>query len=163
MEQRPEIPSILFHTLHRAQHNLVQSMLAQRGLEDLGSPMVLFFVQDRAAAGTLPAQREIAQGLNVSPAAVGNSLKSLERAGYVERQPDPSDQRCKRIAITEKGERALKDCVEVMAYTDQQMFAGFTAEEQEQLTRFHCRMLDNLMSSDRECWDTLMERMDREC
>jgi len=163
MEQRPEIPSILFHSLHRAQHNLVQGMLAQRGLEDLGSPMVLFFVHDRAEAGKLPAQREIAQALNVSPATVANSLKSLERAGYVERRPDPSDQRCKRIAITEKGMRARKECIEVMAHTDRQMFAGFTAEEQEQLTRFHCRMLDNLISSNRDSWNTLMERMDCQC
>src|ERR671924_1106440 len=39
--------------------------------------------------------------------AVGEAVADLERLGYVERVPDPSDRRAKIIRLTGKGEQAL--------------------------------------------------------
>lgn len=43
------------------------------------------------ADGFCHAQRELAELLHISPAAVANSLKSLEKGGYVQRRPGPGD------------------------------------------------------------------------
>lgn len=161
MKTRPPIPGMLFHTLHRAHRNQIQAELSQRGLDDLGSPMILFLLRRRGNNGPLMAQREIAEALHISTATVANALKSLERGGYVDRREDLSDQRCKRIALTDKGDRAVEDCMAAMRKIDEQMFAGFTAEEQEQLSAYLFRMLDNLMGTGPTADDT--ERKECPC
>lgn len=147
MGTRAPIPGMLFHTLHRAHRNQVRAELARRGLDDLGSPMILFLLRSRGGGGRTLTQREVAEALRISPATVANALKSLERGGYVDRREDPCDQRCKRIALTEKGGWAVEECILAAKEIDARMFAGFTAEEQARLDEFHCRMLDNLMGT----------------
>jgi DNA-binding MarR family transcriptional regulator len=49
---------------------------------------------------------ELAAQRGMSKQAVNYLLGQLEALGYLERQPDASDRRSKRIALTERGERA---------------------------------------------------------
>ena len=72
------------------------------------------------------------------------SLKSLERLGYVEKRLDDRDNRRNRVAITEKGEAAVKQCHEVFAEVDRRMLEGFDLQEKEELDRLHRKMLENL-------------------
>ena len=108
MKPNCKMPGILFHALHRAHQKRAQAQLNAGGLEDLGSPPMLFLIRHWSEQGKLASQKELADALHVTPATVAMSLKSLERSGYVEKRGDPSDQRCKRIAITPKGSRALR-------------------------------------------------------
>ena len=89
-------------------------------------------------------QEALAQRLHVSPATIANSLKSLERMGYITRQSDPADGRKKRIAITDKGRDARSRCIAVFDRVDNQLYAGFSPQELEQLRQYYQRMLDNL-------------------
>ena len=137
--------SILFHALHRAHQKTLQAELSAHGLDDLGSPPILFVIRDWEKKGRLASQKELADALHISPATMAVSLKSLERGGYVEKRGDPADQRCKRVAITEKGRRALEACSASFDQVDARMFAGFSAEERRQLGEYHQRMLHNLL------------------
>lgn len=150
MDPKPNcnMPGILFHSLHRAHQKQTQTQLNAGGLEDLGSPPMLFLLRHWSERGKLASQKELADALHVTPATVAMSLKSLERSGYVEKRGDPSDQRCKRIAITPKGLRAVEQCFTILRRVDEQMFDGFSPEEQEQLNSYHRRMLRNLRGSD---------------
>ena len=135
--------SLLFQ-LNRAKHNAIQTALAEEGLQDVGQPRILFLLKEEEKDGGLPAQQELAQRLHVSPATIANSLKSLERMGYIARQSDPADGRKKRIAITDKGRDARSRCIAVFDRVDTQLYAGFSPQELEQLRQYYQRMLDNL-------------------
>ena len=51
---------------------------------------------------------ELAARLGMSKQALNYLLGSLERAGYLERQPHPDDSRSRRIALTPRGLSAVK-------------------------------------------------------
>ena len=151
MNPRPDLPGILVHAIHRLHRNAVQTKLSAMGLEGVGSPMILMLLKRRGAEGGGAYQRELADALRISPAAIAMSLQSLERAGYVARREDPGDQRRKRVVITPRG-----------AAADAQMLAGFTAQERETLTALHLRMLDNLTPGDSPAGDPF-ERLGCNC
>jgi DNA-binding MarR family transcriptional regulator len=54
------------------------------------------------------AQNVIAHALHVSPATVTNTLKRMERDGWIARERDPEDQRIVRVHLTDKA-RALRE------------------------------------------------------
>jgi len=51
----------------------------------------------------------------MTPQAMGELVDDLERGGYLERRPDPADRRARLIIATPKGERALADCLRIVA------------------------------------------------
>jgi len=58
---------------------------------------------------------ELAARLQISRQALNYLLGQLEQLGYIERRPDPHDQRGKRIAVTKRGQaaiRVIRDAVE---------------------------------------------------
>lgn len=94
-------------------------------------------------------QRELAQLLHVSPAAVATSLKSLEKKGYICREPEPGDARRNRVTLTDKGQRAVDDCFACLQRVTRRAFTGLSNEEQAVLRGFYLRMLDNLRGNSR--------------
>lgn len=138
------IPGILFHALHRTYMNAVQAEMHERGLSDVGSPLILFILDHHGDHGEIASQRELAQALRVSQATIATSLKSLERLGYVEKRLDDRDNRRNRVAITEKGKAAVKQCFQVCREIDRRMMEGLSLQEMEDLDRLHRKLLDNL-------------------
>lgn len=58
---------------------------------------------------------ELARRAEITKQAVGQLVTDLEAAGYVERTPDPSDQRAKIVTLTERGRRGMMDGLGVFA------------------------------------------------
>ena len=79
------------------------SALAQLGLQDVSQPKALIHLAEQVG-GSIN-QRELADALHISPATMAASLKSLERNGYITKQSDQRDGRCKLLHITQKGHR----------------------------------------------------------
>jgi DNA-binding MarR family transcriptional regulator len=68
----------------------------------------------------------------------------MEKAGFVQRRPDPQDQRLSRVYLTEAG-HAIRGEVEVIwLQIEAETFAGFSVEEKEQLRTFFQQMEENL-------------------
>ena len=132
-----------FNQAHRA---AIQAELNAAGLGEVGHPMLVSILQsaEEGPEGQCQAQRELADLLHVSPAAIANSLKCLERDGYVRREPWPRDARRNRVILTEKGAAAVEGCREVFVRVSDRMMAGFTEEEYNQLMEFMRKMLNNL-------------------
>ena len=142
---------LLSQQLNQAHRNAVNAELAARGLGEVGHPMLLTILKSSGSEnseGQCGAQRDLAELLNISPAAVANSLKSLERSGYIYREPQRKDARRNRMVLTDKGRQAVEGCQEVFAAVSKRMMAGFTPEEREQLYAFRRRMLNNLRGAD---------------
>lgn len=143
-------PSVLFHSLHHAFKRQVAAEQKARGVEELGSPLILLCLFHMDRDGQKPSQRELARRLRLSPATMAVSLKTMERCGYVSREPDEKDQRRNRVSITEKGRDAVGRCGMAFRAADERLLAGFSPGEAEQLTGFFIRMLRNLGVTDPE-------------
>ena len=140
---------LLSRSLSNAHRSAVQAELNAAGLEKVGHPMVSILQSaDEDPEGQFQAQRELADLLHVSPPAIANSLKCLERDGYVRREPWPRDARRNRVILTEKGADAVEGCRAVFLRVSARMMDGFTPEELALLAQFQRRMLDNLTRPD---------------
>lgn len=138
----PAEESMLFHDVHRAHRAALLAALARLGLQDVSQPKALLQLAQHKDGCVN--QRELADALHISPATMAASLKSLERNGYVTKQSDQRDGRCKLVSITPKGLDAVQRCHEAFDSVDRQVYAGFTPQEIEQVKQFLLRMLQNL-------------------
>jgi DNA-binding MarR family transcriptional regulator len=76
----------------------------------------------------LPSQKELADHLDVTPAAITVALRKIENDGYVERTLG-HDNRYNELRITEKGRELVKRTRRLFCEVDAAMFDGFTDEE----------------------------------
>lgn len=91
---------------------------------------------------------ELADRLHVHPATVTNALKRMERAGFLERHPDPVDQRVSRVYLTDAG-REIRGAVEhIWSELEEQTLEGFNEEERETLEGLLERLYENLEGQD---------------
>lgn len=152
MEDQFHEMDLLSRQMNQAHRAAVQGELNAAGLGEVGHPMLMSILQ---SAGDTPegqchAQRDLADLLHVSPAAVANSLKCLERDGYIRREPWQTDARRNRVLLTPKGTAAVEGCRNVFRRVSDRMLAGFSSEELALLAQFQRRMIDNLNSREKE-------------
>lgn len=76
----------------------------------------------------LPSQKELAEHLDITPAAVTGALKKIEKDGYVERTLG-HDNRYNELRITDKGRELVNLTREIFAEVDTSMFEGFSDAE----------------------------------
>jgi DNA-binding MarR family transcriptional regulator len=88
-----------------AVHRRMFERLRDRGFTDL-DPAHLVVFQWPGPEGTRPS--ELAARLQMSRQALNYLLGQLEHLGYLERRPDPHDQRAKRIRVTRRGRAAIR-------------------------------------------------------
>ena len=138
---------LLSRQVHQAHRTAVEEELARRGLQDV-NPLILAILKhmEQMQAQSF-SQRDMARALDISPAAVTNSLKTMEKSGYVRRDPEQEDARRNRVELTQKGRSAVEECEQAFLAVSQRMLAGFTSEEQAMLVDFRGRMLNNLRGS----------------
>ena len=88
-----------------AVHRRMFEHLHERGFTDF-DPAHLIVFQWPGPDDTRPS--ELAARLQISKQALNYLLGQLERLGYLERRPDPHDQRGKRIVLTDRGRAAVR-------------------------------------------------------
>ena len=88
-------------------------------------------------------QTELAEKMEVSPAAIAVSLKKLEKGGFVSRQCHENDNRVNYVKVTEKGRKAIEVSIRYFQEIDEAMFADFTDEEIERLGGYLHRVIAN--------------------
>ena len=88
-----------------AVHRRMFEHLHERGFTDV-DPAHLIVFQWPGPDDTRPS--ELAARLQISKQALNYLLGQLERLGYLERRPDPHDQRGKRIVLTDRGRAAVR-------------------------------------------------------
>lgn len=89
-------------------------------------------------------QVEIANFLQVSPASIALSTKRLQKAGYLVKEVDKDNLRCKRLFLSEEGKRVRELCHERLDMLDAKEFQGFTEEELEMLVHLVDKATMNL-------------------
>ncbi len=123
----------------RAHHNQAFRDFGEIGLFR-GQPPVLFELGKHEGR----TQSELAEKLELTPATLTNLLTRMQHAGLIERRTDATDCRCSRIFLTEAGRIKLSQAVQQTQKMDEVAFAGFSAEEQDQLNQYLERIHQNL-------------------
>jgi MarR family transcriptional regulator for hemolysin len=93
-------------------------------------------------------QTELADILDVGKVTVGGLVDRLEMAGWVERRPDASDRRAKRVFLTAKADRFLADIREAGGEMNELAFNGLSRADRRQLFDLLSRIKINLKSMD---------------
>jgi len=109
-----------------------------------GQPIILMVLEKAKATGTVVSQNDLAQIMHVSDPTITASLKSLERQGYVSREPDPGDMRRKLPVLTAQGEEIARECRKDVDYVNEAMVEGLSEEEQATLAKLLQRIEANL-------------------
>lgn len=109
-----------------------------------GQPIILMVLQEAAQENRAVSQNDLAQVLHVSDPTITASLKSLERQGYVAREPDPADMRRKLPVLTPLGEEVAMQSRKCVEQVSEVMLGGFTETEKEQLVAYLQRMQQNV-------------------
>ena len=86
--------------------------------------------------------KEIARGLKLSTPTVSVSVRQLEEAGFLERQPHPRDKRAVQIFLTPKGQTLYEQSHAFRRQTFERLLSGLTPEERETLLSLLEKALD---------------------
>lgn len=99
----PSTGTLMF-IAHRHGEMRLMAHLAERGYDDLtlAQARLAARIGDNGTRAT-----ELAEAAQVTKQTAGYLVDQLERAGYVERRPDPSDARARLVCFTDRG-RALQ-------------------------------------------------------
>ena len=141
MENKEQLGKRLFH-IARLHATRADQYMDKIGLYR-GQGMLLKYISRHDGL----THSEIAEKLAISPAAVTKVIKRLEEQNYLQRRPDPTDERVSRVFILQDGLQVAEEIDRIFMELDKNTFHGFTGEELQQLQDFFIRMHNNLLSN----------------
>ena len=80
-------------------------------------------------------QTQLADVLEVGKASLGDVIESLERSGWVERRPDPTDKRAKRVYLAKAAQGLIKRMTAMENEFNGQILAELNSTERAELSR----------------------------
>lgn len=141
MVQKPRSESIvhLFSKVCELKHRRMHERLDALGLYR-GQPPMLRALWGKDGM----THSELAEQLDRCPATITKMVQRMEKAGFVERRSDPSDERLSRVYLTPAG-RTIKSAVEdVWSVLEEQLVAGFAEPEVALLRSLLTRVCRNI-------------------
>ncbi len=108
--------------IHRGQHRLLMAL----------------------ACDQFQSQVELARKLEVTPATIAVSLKSLEKTGMIDRRTRQEDNRVNFVELTERGRQIVEMSRDFFDMLDRQMYQGFTEDDRIQFSRYLKRIYQNM-------------------
>jgi DNA-binding MarR family transcriptional regulator len=125
-----DLPALLALTF-RAAMDQIHEHLAADGFDDVrpAHGFAFQFLSHRAGATAV----ELAEHLGVTKQAAVQLVDELEKRGYVERRPHPTDRRSRMIALTQRGWKCIERVVALSAETEARWAALIGTEQLDQL------------------------------
>ena len=108
----------------RMHKSLIESRARELGIHRTQHRILMLL----ARCEKLPSQKELAEHLDITPAAVTGALKKIEHDGYVERTLG-HDNRYMELRITDKGRALVQETKRLFSEADASIFEGFSDEE----------------------------------
>ena len=137
----------LYHAFHRELRHMlrVHHAVCESRVKALGiHPAQHMLLMHLAEKSEISSQKELAEHMHISPAALAVSLGKLEAAGYIAKDVSGTDSRVKTLTITPKGAALVSDSKAVFDGIDSVMFAGISDEELSAFISVLKRMHENL-------------------
>lgn len=110
-DERPNI-GILLRAPFQELVARIADGLAAAGFDDIRPAHTAVFQHIKAEGSRLSALAEAAQ---ITKQSMGYLVDDLERLGYVERRPDPTDRRAALICLTERGWEEVETALRIIA------------------------------------------------
>ena len=136
--ERPDLPSLpmavlgrLSEVAERVMRDHLNPLFAEAGLQP-GEFDVLATLRRSGGPCALSPTR-LYETAMISSGGMTNRLDRLERAGLIERRPDPKDRRGKLIALTVTGRRIVDATITRHVANEEKLLAVLTTAEQQKL------------------------------
>ncbi len=147
--ERPDLPALpmaLFGRLSDASETVLREhmnpLFAEAGLQP-GEFDVLATLR-RSGEPYMLSPTRLYEAVMISSGGMTNRLDRLERAGFVERRPDPNDRRGKLIALTDFGRKVIDDTIGRHVANEVRLLAVLTKAEQETLNALLKKLIAGL-------------------
>jgi DNA-binding MarR family transcriptional regulator len=142
----PALPMLIFWRLLDAAEGVMRDhmnpLFAEAGLQP-GEFDVLATLR-RAGKPYMLSPTRLYEAVMISSGGMTNRLDRLERAGLVERRPDPNDRRGKLIALTDAGKRVIDETIGRHVENEQRLLSVLTAAEQQKLNALLRKLIGGL-------------------
>lgn len=133
---------LLYRAFH-AQRKRLRPYMAEIGLAP-GQPKILRCLVNHEGC----MQKDVAEHCDIEPATVSRVIDTLEKAGLIRREVVENNRRAGSLFLTEEGLSQYRlwevHCQEI----EQEMLAGFSEREKEELTQYLKRIYKNLSGKD---------------
>lgn len=139
---QPQSTEDLLGQLCRSHHARIRTEFHALGLYR-GQPPLLAALHEEEGQ----TQSDLAAHLHVTPATITKMLQRMEKAGWIQRNPDEQDQRVMRVYLTEDGRAIRGEMEAILNCLDEEALEGFTLEERVLFRRFLQHARDNLRKS----------------
>jgi len=104
--------------------------LAEAGFDDLRPAHTAVFQHIEAAGSRLT---DLAERAQITKQSMGYLIDHLERCGYLERRPDPSDRRAALISLTDRGWEQVRAALRIIAAVEEEWAAELGQSRMQQL------------------------------
>ncbi|MFM0010180.1 MarR family winged helix-turn-helix transcriptional regulator [Paraburkholderia sediminicola] len=147
--ERPDLPALpmaVFGRLSDAAERVMtyhmNPLFAEAGLQS-GEFDVLATLR-RSGDPYMLSPTQLYEAAMISSGGMTNRLDRLERAGLVERLPDPNDRRGKLIALTESGKHVIDETIGRHVANEERLLSVLTPAEQEKLSALLKKLIAGL-------------------
>jgi len=121
---------LLLFLPYRAMEARVFAGLASAGFDDFTPAQARVFQRIAPSGSRLT---DLASQAGITKQSAGFLVDQLERAGYVERLPDPADGRARLVRVAERGARSVAASREIVAQVEAEWTAHLGERRMEQL------------------------------
>ena len=144
MSNKPEYESInlLLRMICQAQRGQMTDALADIGLYP-GQEMLLWHLWRQEGV----TQSQMVEFMCVQPPTISRMLDRLEKAGLVERRPDPENNHIWRLYLTEQGKLRKEALGDIWRNFEQRLTQGLSIEERIVLRRLLLQVYENLSAN----------------
>ncbi|UAK25722.1 MarR family winged helix-turn-helix transcriptional regulator [Sphingomonas nostoxanthinifaciens] len=147
--ERPELPMLaveifgrVLDAAARVTRDHMDPLLAEAGLK-VGEFDVLTPLRRSGKPYSLT-PTQLYEAALISSGGMTSRLDKLERAGLIERRPDPEDGRGRQVALTGTGLEIIDDMIGKMVAMEERMISILTVAEQNNLNRLLKKLLTGL-------------------
>jgi DNA-binding MarR family transcriptional regulator len=147
--ERPDLPALpmaifgrLSDAAERVMRDHMDPLFAEAGLQR-GEFDVLATLR-RSGAPYMLSPTRLYEAAMISSGGMTNRLDRLERAGLVERRPDPNDRRGKLIALTDAGRRVVDETIGRHVANEERLLSALTRAEQKKLNALLRKLIAGL-------------------
>lgn len=136
----PQSLDFLLAQVSRLHHYRAHELFSSLGLYRGQPPLLIELWEQNGQTHS-----ELAEKLHITPATATKMIQRMEKAGFVQRRSDPSDQRVSRVYLTETGSAVREQLQMLWKQMEMENFGGFNAEEVVVLRDFLNRIRHNLI------------------
>jgi DNA-binding MarR family transcriptional regulator len=147
--ERPDLPALpmaifgrLSDAAERVTRDHMNPLFAEAGLQR-GEFDVLATLR-RSGEPYMLSPTTLYEATMISSGGMTSRLDRLERAGLIERRPDPNDRRGKLIALTDAGRRVVDETIGRHVSNEQRLLSVLTPAEQEKLNALLRKLIAGL-------------------